>query len=846
MITYSYLGFTSTSKPRTAQIPRFEIGVTGGSVGSWDGIVATSGYHTSFGINAMEPLMQATDDWSGDPNDLLPVLATNWTIYEWPEEMNNHPTAPFINKGGLMAIELTLREGVTFHDGSAFNATVAKWNFDRMTVMSGNITGTIKDSDMVAYKSRSSYWLDAEAWVDYETASWNVSQYIGQPGTYAEFGTSEEAAMVGLYSRIKNVTLLEDLPSGGTFRINFNDWGGAHSSLLYVYDTLMISMDAYQNYFDLPIYGLGQDPAFPQPDISGGYPDPDDEFPGHMIGTGPYIFVEQEEHLVQGGWMKRNPNWWNSTAMQADGWHQVPEIGVVYFYDDTAGLAARSLSMINGIIDLVYDSTYYGRLVYEELVADPDINYFIQGYEATRTFITLNQINETYWKTWADLGPGNYPPEVQSRTDLHDIDLDGTIHVDGINRALRKALSYAFDYDTYINNVLGGRGVRSGGFLGVENVYYNSSIPIAYRNLTIARQALIDDPFWAPKVAARGLTINNATADWINIANTNPIFEFKLLWEVSTEPQANVISTSIKEIGIRLGGPDGEPDPLLRLDPDLYQVMIMRLSEFPAFTYHGVTTNWPDVNVGNTPVLDYYYKSPGLPYINGSGVHWPSYSGGQFFNVGFHYNSTVDRWLELMRFSDRATSQEIMNNLTIHCQTYQYPEIFISHSQWGFAINKDWEHSSVRGVQYAYIKYAGSPPSSPPGDIALSSDAGTPDIDGNFNLIWNVSVGADNYSIYRYGSPITQINGSLVLIADQVATSPSPISGLLDGEYYFVVVAYNQYGDTISNNIHVTVSKPGGVTPPGISGYNTLVILGMVIFTAVILFKRKKIKYKWK
>jgi len=231
----------------------------------------------------------------------------------------------------------------------------------------------------------------------------------------------------------------------------------------------------------------------------------------------------------------------------------------------------------------------------------------------------------------------------------------------------------------------------------------------------------------------------------------------------------------------------------------------------------------------------------------------------------------------------------------------------------------------------------------PPGDIALSSDAGTPDIDGNFNLIWTVSLGADNYSLYRYGSPITEINGSLALIADQTATSPFLILGLIDGEYYFVVVAHNQYGDTISNNIHITVQiadnppglftastnadfpdadgifnlswtisngadsyslymhdspitvidssltllldheatstfpvsglpngeyyfvvvahnqygdtmsnnvhvtviipgEPGEPSPPGISGYNTFVILGIVIFTVGILFKKKKIK----
>ena len=132
----------------------------------------------------------------------------------------------------------------------------------------------------------------------------------------------------------------------------------------------------------------------------------------------------------------------------------------------------------------------------------------------------------------------------------------------------------------------------------------------------------------------------------------------------------------------------------------------------------------------------------------------------------------------------------------------------------------------------------------PPGSFVLNSNADFPDDDGIFNLFWTTSEWADNYSIYMYNTPITVINNSLTLLLDQIATSAFTVSGLPTGEYYFVIVAYNQYGDIMSNNLYVVVIIPGGPTPPGISGYNTLVILGIVIFIAVILFKRKKLKYK--
>ncbi|MFX1571398.1 MAG: extracellular solute-binding protein [Promethearchaeota archaeon] len=92
-----------------------------------------------------------------------------------------------------------------------------------------------------------------------------------------------------------------------------------------------------------------------------------------------------------------------------------------------------------------------------------------------------------------------------------------------------------------------------------------------------------------------------------------------------------------------------------------------------------------------------------------------------------------------------------------------------------------------------------------PGSFTLTSDADDPDPDGAFNLIWTTSEGADNYSLYTYHNHITKINQSLTLLANQNATSPYPISGLLNGTYYYVVVAYNESGYRLSDCINVTV-----------------------------------------
>jgi len=697
---------TVIAQPKTAQVvPTFNIGATGGDTGHWDGVVAGAGFAASdYGGICLEPLMVQPEEWSGDLDDLIPVLASEWVITPWPEEMNVNPD-PFINKGGVRAIEFTLRPGVTFHDGSAFNATVAKWNIDRTMVMSGNITGSITSAVAEEwYKATYSYWIPVADWMAYETPTWNITQFLGKPASYDTFGTNYD--LWEHYPRIRNVTITEDLASGGKIKVYFNDWTGI---LTYVDDHTMISMDAYGAYFDEPIYGLGDSPGYPQPDVTGGYPS--SGFPGHLIGTGPYRFIEHDAVVLQGGIMDKYDNYWNATALEARGLFDAPELALVVFPYDSAGIAGRNLAMSTGTIDIAYDAVGEGGLNYLDMIANPNVNYILTGIEPTRTFITLNCINETEWKDWADLGPAVFNASDPAgplgwygyygdHSWLADIDPDGTIHVDGINRAMRKAVSYAFNYDTYINVILGGRAIRSGGFLPTGNEYYNPSIPLAYRNLTIARQALIDDPDWGPLVAARNLDITNSTADWLDVAVNNPIWEFKLMWDQANIDIANVFATSINDIGMVCGGPFGAPDPAWEITPDLYTAMFSWWS-VNYFTYHGVPTNWPGTLSAFLPALEYYVKSPGLPYTWYTGDnHFPNKA---WYNIGFAYNSSVDKWIERAWFSDRATAQLLHDNLTTHFQTYQFSDIMVSESMSGYAINKDWELSGLG--TWAFLNY---------------------------------------------------------------------------------------------------------------------------------------------
>ncbi len=102
-----------------------------------------------------------------------------------------------------------------------------------------------------------------------------------------------------------------------------------------------------------------------------------------------------------------------------------------------------------------------------------------------------------------------------------------------------------------------------------------------------------------------------------------------------------------------------------------------------------------------------------------------------------------------------------------------------------------------------------------PGDFSLSTDSDSPDQDGSFNLSWEAAAQADNYSVYQYSNEITEINTSLTLLAEEILDLTFSITDLLDGTYYFVVIAQNELGVKFSDNLLVEVEHPSDPILPG-------------------------------
>ncbi|MGQ4875445.1 MAG: glycosyl hydrolase family 18 protein [Promethearchaeia archaeon] len=95
----------------------------------------------------------------------------------------------------------------------------------------------------------------------------------------------------------------------------------------------------------------------------------------------------------------------------------------------------------------------------------------------------------------------------------------------------------------------------------------------------------------------------------------------------------------------------------------------------------------------------------------------------------------------------------------------------------------------------------------PPGAFNLTTTADNPDIDGKFYLNWTQSTGADNYSVY-YSTTKINSAGAGKLLYSGLTENYTLISNMMSGTYYFAVVAHNESGDTLSNNVFINVSLP--------------------------------------
>ncbi len=97
-----------------------------------------------------------------------------------------------------------------------------------------------------------------------------------------------------------------------------------------------------------------------------------------------------------------------------------------------------------------------------------------------------------------------------------------------------------------------------------------------------------------------------------------------------------------------------------------------------------------------------------------------------------------------------------------------------------------------------------------PDAFTLVHNTITPDSDGSFTISWSESLGAVNYSLFQSQVPINTINLSITKIVEGNTNKTVSFNNLEEGLYYYIAVAYNEYGNITSNVVNVTVLYPPG------------------------------------
>jgi len=649
----------------------------------WDPASFNPSTGDAYRYACLENMVTMAAGWDGiDLDMLIPMLATSWDIEPWPSEMNQAPV-PFTNSGGVKAINWTLRENVTFHDGSIWNASVAKWNYDRIFIITGDLTGR-GDTQM-----RDDYWININELEPFFTPSWNLSWAKGQVGGYDGMiapGPSNSSNALWEHVPIVNNTQILDPGGpngGGEIRIEFNDW-----STFWVYDlshmnpgayNLIISMETYKaDYTDQSFHGYDA--------IAGVRP---------LVGTGPYIFSHHTPTgPASGGLLAKNPDYWNRTALEADGWFDVDVIDFVVFPDD--GRDARNTAFYTGNLDYAIDVAGW-ELNYATVTTDPDLVYVENdvGYPYMRC-ITMNCINETYWKYaydqgWTDPVTG-YPIPT---------DYLGNSGVDGIPRLFRKAISYAFDYDGFILTAYEGRAYRANSFLGANSSYANEAIPMPYLNLTIAREAMLAQ--FPTETAANGLNLGNIDNDalWQSVAaGGTPIFKLNFYWDIAPDHlvQKDYLVTALANLGCSYY--EDHPDDGLPSNQFTNTFQSYAGGAYPYFIYQAsIGVDWTHYdNYIVHPFLYAYHRNIG------------DYSFDMGWNAAHMYLDNVTFWLEEFYYSNGTHQQEIMDNIAVTLQTYEYPWVWICETMTGAAWREEWDINYAfyaSALPYTRIRYVG-------------------------------------------------------------------------------------------------------------------------------------------
>jgi peptide/nickel transport system substrate-binding protein len=379
-----------------------------------------------------------------DPTTFIPVLATE---------------VPSVENGGIsedgMTYTFNIREGVTFHDGAELTPSDVAYSFQRGLLQSD---------------PNGPQWLLLEPILGYHadvTEGIQDGAFAGDPEALKAGATPEE--LLATCEMVKAAVVADDAAGTVTFNL-VTPWGPLLATLAGTWGSVVDQeWTAAQGDWDGDC-ATWQDHYAPGTDNS--------KLTSVANGTGPYMldhWTPGEEYVLTA-----NPNYWRAEGdpMWEGGPSGVPAIQTVIVQNVTE-FGTRLASLQAGdAADIALGST-----------ADrPQVDPFVgEICDAETGTCTVNEENPNGpIRKWINLG-------VTTRTDMFptwniapDSAYIGSGQLDGegippdfftdIN--VRKALATCFDYETYIQDVQLGEGVRNNGPIIQGMLGYNPDGPM--------------------------------------------------------------------------------------------------------------------------------------------------------------------------------------------------------------------------------------------------------------------------------------------------------------------------------------------------------------------------------
>jgi ABC-type transport system substrate-binding protein len=368
------------------------------------------------------------------------------TLYTYPwgsEERGGYPeftptipllaaSAPVISENGTV-YTITLRQGITFHDGTPFNASVAVWNFKRAMKLFSRHGGVLHLAEIIKggrqVKDAALTYSKTSAEFSAAFEAWEITDAVEATNTYEVTYRLEEpavhfmATMTSSIGCMMSPTFAEKYAStpGASFGVDYGDY------IDYDYFTYMSN---------------------------------------HTCGTGPYCVAEWKKgeylHLTL------NENYWRDDATD-------PAIAPPSYAGSLKEIWFRTnqnwTHVMNnfsaGLIDDTFWSPFYADEIYDNVSQsskDPDIFFRTGGvpFWVSGLEFRIGLLN------WTDS-----PEPYEAYSPFHW-------------RELRNMVAHILDYDAIIHGAYGGWVFRAAGPIPIGWPYQNSSYWTGHYDLETA------------------------------------------------------------------------------------------------------------------------------------------------------------------------------------------------------------------------------------------------------------------------------------------------------------------------------------------------------------------------